>query len=89
MGNGMHFQESHFIIDVSVTKIDSNECHEELKTWDDDDQYHLCQEALHWMGSQGSEIEKLFFKDEHISIQREIKLHRSRGKESVIKETKT
>ena len=35
---GMCFQESYFNSDVSVTKIDSCNCYEKAKRWDDNDQ---------------------------------------------------
>ena len=42
---------------------------EKIKYWDDADQYQLYREAIDWFGFFGSEINKLYFKQEQMSIQ--------------------
>ena len=82
----MHYESSYFSSDVNAEKIDSIGHDEKMKIWDDDDQCQLHQEALISMVFSGKEVDEFCFKAEHISMQRGIKLHSSKGKDSVMKE---
>ena len=42
---------------------------------------------MSWLGFNGSEIEELCFKSQQMSIQRGIKTHGDKGKQSAMKET--
>ena len=59
-----------------------------IKRWDDTDQHDLCLKALRWLGYKGTEMEQFCFKSTQMIIQRGIKSHGDKGRESAMKEIK-
>ena len=59
---------------------------ETIEKWNDGDQFQLHRQAMTWFGYEGDEITELCFKQYHMSMQKGIKTHEQKGKDSAIKE---